>query len=245
MVAEKSVSAEKSKNNRPDGTDASRYANINNWSYRRWAWEFLRRNTDFNEECKRVKDGSAEDKQIVANKFSLKQFKDYRESYIGSSGSPKFSIGTINSWSHLDAKQKAVRKQAVRIKYGQIVIRFNLEQAIQDRKAIDKQLRLAKQKLEKCLDEYEAQTQIKCIKKDFKPSVFGKYLRALDGASAGMSQPEIASLIFPSVANADRDKKIEKIKPIIKRAKEISTKEYMHLSVLKGKPEGKRIAISG
>jgi hypothetical protein len=245
MVTEKSVGASKSKKKRPDGTDVSRYANINNWSYRRWAWEFLRRNTNFITACKRAQDGSEADKQNVANEFGLKQFKDYRESYIGSSGSPKFSIGSISSWSHLDAKKKSARKQAVRIEFGQIVIRFDLEQAIQDRKAVDKQLRLAKLKLENSLDEYESQTDRKSTLKEFKPSVFGKCLRALDGMAAGMSQPKIAAQIFPSVANADRDKKIEKIKPIIRRAREISTNEYLHLSVLKGKPEGKSIAISG
>jgi len=62
---------------RPDGTDVGRYRNLNKWSYRKWAWEFLRRNTSFIAECKRVRNGTEADRQAVADQYGLKKFKMY------------------------------------------------------------------------------------------------------------------------------------------------------------------------
>lgn len=227
----------KQKKKRPDGLDESRYKNINNWTYHQWAWEFLRRNAQYIDACKRVRQGSEEEKQSVANEFGLKEYKDYTEAYVGATGKPKFSIGSITSWSNLKPKQ--VRNKAVKIKYGQIVIRFDLGQAIQDKNALAKQVRLAAQKLTKGLAEFESQTQQKAIPRGFRATLLGKYLRIMDCLANKMSHYETAKIIFPSYVKKDRDVLLEKIKPNIKSAREIAAKKYLSLSVLKGRPATK------
>lgn len=68
------------KRKRPDGTDIERYAGCEKWSYRRWAWAFLRRNEHFQAACKAADaSGKDEDKAIVAAEYGLKRYKSYRE----------------------------------------------------------------------------------------------------------------------------------------------------------------------
>lgn len=238
--------APKQKKKRPDGLDESRYKNINKWTFHQWAWEFLRRNAQYIDACKRVRLGSEEEKQVVADRFKLKKFKDYTEAYIGATGKPKFSIGSITSSSNLNTNPKRVRNKLFKIEYGQIVIRFDLGQAIQDKNALKKQLRLAEQRLKKDLAEYEAQTKQTAASIDFRPTVFGKYLRILDCLDKRLSQYETAKVIFPSHVNKYHDAPpknirgalVEKIKPNIKSAREIA-ENYLSLSVLKGRPATK------
>lgn len=229
----------KQKKKRPDGLDESRYKNINEWTYHQWAWEFLRRNAKYINACKRVRLGSEEEKQSVANEFGLKKYKDYTEAYIGATGKPNFSIGSITSWSNLNAEPKQVRNKAVKIEYGQIVIRFDLGQAIQDKNALAKQLRLAEQKLSKGLAEFESQTQQKAIPREFRATLLGKYLRILDCLANKMSHYETAKIIFPSHVKNNRDVLLEKIKPNIKSAREIAAKKYLSLSVSEDRPDTK------
>lgn len=247
--------APKQKKKRPDGLDESRYKNINNWTYHQWAWEFLRRNAKYIDACKRVRLGSEEEKQSVANEFGLKKYKDYKEAYIGATGKPKFSIGSITSSSNLNTNPKRVRNKLFKIEYGQIVIRFDLGQAIQDKNALKKQLRLAEQRLRNTLAEYEAQTKQKAASIDFRPTVFGKYLRILDCLDKQLPRYQIAQIIYPSEVKKYRDAlpKIikqtdengipdnlaDKIKSNIKTAREIAEKKYLSLSVSKGRPTTK------
>jgi hypothetical protein len=45
----------------PDGSNDSDYEGCKDWDYRRWAWEYLRRNLDFREACceaSKIKDKS-------------------------------------------------------------------------------------------------------------------------------------------------------------------------------------------
>lgn len=246
--------APKQKKKRPDGLDESRYKNINEWTYHQWAWEFLRRHAQYIDACKRVRLGSEEEKQSVANEFGLKKYKDYTEAYIGATGKPMFSIGSITSSSNLNTNPKRVRSRLFKIEYGQVVIRFDLGQVIQDKNALKKQLRLAEQRLKNDLAEYEAQTKQKAASIDFRPTVFGKYLRILDCLDKRLSRYEIAKTIYPSHVKKYRDALpkiikpthekdirdalVEKIKPNIKSAREIAEK-YQSLSVLKGRPATK------
>lgn len=51
----------------PDGTDLDFYMklNVHKWSYRRWAWEFLRRNRKFIEACKSVVNENADEQAKI------------------------------------------------------------------------------------------------------------------------------------------------------------------------------------
>ena len=230
---------------RPDGIGAARYLNLEKWSYKKWAWEFLRRNEYFIVECKRVRNGTDADKQAVADQFGLKKFKRYSEKYKGTSGIPRFSMGSISSWTNLDCDNAEDRRIGIRLGYGQVLVRFNLPPVIQDVKALDKQLRLAEQRIKKRLAMYE-----KIIKKEaavhkHKAMNFGIYIRLLDLLNAGKSPLECAKQIFPSkVLDKQTDNYlVQDVKDPIEAAKKMAEEGYHYLSILKGTPKGKGIPV--
>lgn len=230
---------------RPDGSDSDRYKNLEKWSYREWAWEFLRRNSDFIVECKRVRNGTDAEKLAVAEQFGLKKLKMYSENNKGTSGSPRFSMGSISSWTNLDCDNAEDRRLAIRLGYGQVLVRFNLPPVIQDIKALDKQFRLAEQRIKKRLAVYE-----KIIKKEaaihkHKPMNFGIYIRLLDLLNAGKSPLECAQQVFPSkVKDARTDNYLRQdVKAPIDAAKKMAEEGYLYLSILKGRPKGKDITV--
>ena len=99
----------KAKKKRPDGTDVERYIGMEKWSYRRWAWEFLRRNEQFLAACKRANSAESNDEKAkVAAEFGLKRYKPYTESFTGASGKPLFAAGSISSWSQLDIEKDEI-----------------------------------------------------------------------------------------------------------------------------------------
>src|SRR5437868_824394 len=70
---------------RPTGEKLSAYRNHEKWSNPRWAWEFLRRNLEFQLECEKC--NALEDKARIkqerrtAKMFHLKKFKHWEDSY--------------------------------------------------------------------------------------------------------------------------------------------------------------------
>ena len=99
------------KKGRPDGTDTDRYKGSMKWSYRRWAWEFLRRNEEFEMVCRQADaNGSDEEKARIASEFGLRSYKSYAEPYVGKSGRPRFTNGLVTSISHLDCDQDQDRR---------------------------------------------------------------------------------------------------------------------------------------
>ncbi len=96
---------------RPDGTDPERYKGRERWSYKRWAWEFLRRNEKFKTECEQAdSSASIEEKARIASEFGLRSYKSYKEPYKGKSGWPRFTIGLVTIISHLNRDQNQDRK---------------------------------------------------------------------------------------------------------------------------------------
>lgn len=240
------VVSKKLKQKRPDGFDVGRYRNLKNWSYRQWAWEFLRRNVDFIEACKKVSSDTDEEKMSVAQKFGLKKFKKYTESYKGVSGYPIFSTGSITSFSNLDCDKNSIRRKKIAIKAGQVVIRFDLASATKDIRVLEKQLRMAKKKLIKARDRYAEKMndkpQILCKPKSVN---FGIYLRLLDHLAGGKTPVECARLIHQNkVKERYTDDQLRQlVKDQITSAKEYADKKYLDLSLLDKKSKGKKIML--
>lgn len=230
---------------RPDGNDPNRYKNLEKWSYQKWAWEFLRRNAEFISECKRVRNGTDAEKLAVAKQFELKKFKMYSENYKGTSGIPRFSMGSISSWTNLDCDNTEDHRVAVRLGLGQVLVRFNLPPVIQDIKALEKQFRLAEQRIKKRLAIYE-----KIIKKEaavhkHKAMNFGIYIRLLDLLNAGKPPQECAEQVFPSKIDKGRRGKYlhQSVRDPIEAALWMAKEGYLYLSILEGTPKGKGIPI--
>jgi hypothetical protein len=99
---------------RPTGLTRDEYRGHEKWSYRRWAWEFLRRNQEFIRACRESR-GDPERQAQVATEFGLKRFKPYTEGFT-TNKRPMFSAASVDSWSALDAEEvRVVRTMRLRL----------------------------------------------------------------------------------------------------------------------------------
>lgn len=245
-------SADKQKKKRPDGTDVERYAGLEKWSYRRWAWEFLRRNEHFQAACKRANSAGSDDEKIkVAAEFGLKRYKPYTESFSKGTGKPLFAAGSISSWSQIDCEEGEDRKVRVSLDGGQVLVRFDLASSLADAQILEKQIRLAEIRLKKRLKSYESKKKKEAQVRRHKVGTFGQYLRLLDSQAAGKSQLESGLLVAPKKARRLQSKLetvgkedfAPAINKRIHRAIEYANELYRYLAVLKGRPSVKSIPL--
>lgn len=66
---------QKTTKRRPSGENLEDYDGHDRWSYRRWAWEFLRRNDQFIGACRALEDGDEPRRDEIAKQVGLKKFK--------------------------------------------------------------------------------------------------------------------------------------------------------------------------
>ena len=190
------VDDKKAAKKRPDGLEVDRYKNLKSWTYRRWAWEFLRRNPDFIKACETVEPSTDDEKLAVAQQFGLKKFKHYKEGFKQKSGQPIFNIGQITSIPNLESD--APLKVRISIGPGQVMVRFDLASAMMDVRALDKQLRRAKSVLNKRLELYAKYLGKNPDSHKPKVATFGIYIRLLDCLAAKKTPVECARIIFPN-----------------------------------------------
>lgn len=238
------------KRKRPNGLDLNRYEGLESWSYRRWAWEFLRRNPDFIKACKSIElEGTDEEKQEIALKFGLKKFKSYREGYESNLGTPIFSSGSISSISNLENSNGSVITKRVKISSGEILIRFDLNLAVEDKQAFEKQLRLAKLHLQKKLLTFSENHSKKIIEHKHPVNTFGIYLRLLDLRAAGKTYSACARALCNEYDQLpDHEKRASAELPglvskRIKRAFEYANHLYQHLAHLNTIPNTNGIPL--
>jgi hypothetical protein len=229
---------------RPDGTKDERYDGLEKWSYRRWAWEFLRRNEAFIKACKKVRKGTPEQKEAVARQFGLSRFKYYRRGYRKFNKKPKFISDQL--WHKANVSpNKVLRDVPMNLPCGRIVIQFDLNPALMDIKHIDRQRELAATILERALKEYAAameQAQPKKLMHKVPP--FGVYLKILDALASGKSTVECAELFYPnSASELDRVEQRNLIKNQMYAAREYANTKYLSLALLSGSPN-KKIKLS-
>lgn len=226
---------------RPNGGDEDRYKNCVKWSYREWAWEFLRRSPKFIEACNQVRAKDDDEKQQVADEYGLVEFKDYREAYSSSGlGAPRFTLGKLTIRSNLGTGQDRKVVKQIKVSEGQVGVLIDLNHALQDANALKKQLRLVGKVLRDRLTTFENAAGKKAKPARFKPSLFLEYIRILDCLAAGHSHSKIAQIIFPKKAGGDRDALIDMIKPKIRSAREHSNEKYQSIALLPGRPITKK-----
>lgn len=251
-ITTENTSSNKPKNTPPDGMTLERYSRLKEWSYKKWAWEFLRRNKQFRAACKRAKLTDSDDERAkVAAEFGLKRYKPYTEKFKGESGKPLFSAGSISSWSNLDSEEDKSRRVRVLLDNGQILVRFDLASSLADAEILKKQIRLTEIRLEKRLKAYELKLKKESQFRRHKVSQFGQYLRLLDLNLAGKSQIYSGLLIAPAKAKKveselfehGKDNVAPAISKKMRRANEYANELYRYLAVLKGRPSAKDIPL--
>lgn len=244
-MSETATRQQKKKLPRPDGSNLERYKSCRKWTYRRWAWEFLRRNENFIKACNRVRAKGDDEKQQVADEFGLTKFKDYKEAYSSGVGIPRFTLGKITIKSNLGAGQDRKSVKQVKVAEGQVGVVFDLNHVLEDKNVLRKQLRVATKTLQENLKAFEGITGRKAKPARPKAIFFLNYIRILDCLAAGKDRHQVAITLFPKRANEKEKTLVEAIKHKIASAKEHADREYKFLAVLPGKPKTKVEKLKG
>lgn len=181
---------------RPNWQDKSSYPDHKDWSFSNWAWEFLRRNEDFQRQCISAENASAAKQLQVAKQFGLQDLKDFREDFFTSNVPEWLSVlpGVLSR-----ATKKGGKLGERSIPHGQVVMSFDLAQMLNNRPTLDAQVYNAGFYLNECLKEYAAlQGKSPRSPRPQKAKLF-KYLRVYDAANyAGVSDNAlIAAELYP------------------------------------------------
>lgn len=151
----------KTKRKRPDGTNPDDYKWHKRWSFRLWAWQFLRRNTAYQAACDNLKNvrGDIEgEKSRIAAKFGLKRYKYYREGY-SQNKRPIFVVGSFAIRSNLPAGNDESRIIRMSIAPGAVAVRFDLQAMLNKSFGLKGQLRHAEEKIREIVTRLAADYQ--------------------------------------------------------------------------------------
>lgn len=114
---------------RPNWSDAATYPDPAKWSYRRWAWEFLRRNKDYVAATKKGRVRLPKEKALVAQKFGRSDFKPYYEEYLDDDAGHHWLPEAIlkkTVWYEEGAKDGDVTGLSI----GEVALVFDLSQTL-------------------------------------------------------------------------------------------------------------------
>ena len=223
------------KRKRPEGKEQDDYEGHKRWTFQRWAWEFLRRNEDFQEACK-LAAGNPEAEKEVAATFGLKKFVSYTKGSKKPSWAPKFRPAAVDLWSW----QGPVRRPAVAVRAGQVLVRFDLSHSANDSASLSAQIEDARRRLETLRKAYLSEIGPATAKaSNRKPIYFINSIRLLDMLANGI-KPGRALRILHELPGArapmsDREA-LDKHRKQLSLAKEMASSEYRTLSTRAGAP---------
>lgn len=221
---------------RPDGLDVDRYKNYLNWTYKRWAWEFLRRNPKYINACKKVRNGTPEQQQEVAENFGLKEFKSYTQPYKSvNSRVPKFIVG-VPSIFYKKTATEDFQYRRIKLTQSQVLIRFDFQHANDFNWSIKSQVNRAIKVLEA-----NGYTKTKSPD-DITIDWFYYLIRLLDCVSKPNNTQVSCFDILNSgddISSFDYHQKQQTVKNDLDSAKKIAEVTYRYYGSLKGKPTKK------
>ncbi|RZI43679.1 DUF2285 domain-containing protein [Herbaspirillum sp. HC18] len=218
------------------------YPNSEEWSHRRWAWEFLRRNEKYQEASLSLK-GSPKDRQARAHEFGRKAFKSFKEDYKKQEDSNRHWLSeTIMEWRSSNQKDGEEEDANFKFKMSmkKVAIVFDLSQTIKGGEAvITSLLDHAKEILTEEMYLYAQTLPEDQRPKQHKPheNMYLTWLRVYD-AIAGYSEAEeeVAKVLFPDkfgmreeLSDDEKQKARKKVRALFRRAQEIVDEGYLQL----------------
>jgi hypothetical protein len=141
----------------PDGKNADDYNGSDLWSCHRWAWEFLRRNRDFQRQCDEIEaKPTPAAKQEIKERFGLVRYKYYGEEYgTTKKQRPKFTTGNVVCWPRVTEKiYRGIKPNLPKeLKPGQVLFRFDLRKlAVTEKSSIRAMLADAEKDLKRAAE---------------------------------------------------------------------------------------------
>lgn len=223
------------KGNRPDGLSLERYKGHETWSYRRWAWEFLRRDDDFIRACAAV-DNNERTERDVAKEFHLSKFKHCNMGFKSKkSPAPTYTVETIKKWArlkHSETKAPQVRLKA-ELEPGQVLLRFDLNQEFIVGGSLDAQLRAAKSTLKESLATYAEATKKKpAPKKKPERKSFLELLRRLDAVAGNdVGVQGLAALQPDDFLELESDERSTKVDSLMRTPRKYAKRVFLSLAI--------------
>jgi len=228
----------------PDGKSLRQYGRYKTWSYKRWAWEFLCRNTKFRQACDRVAEASELSKSKEAKEFGLVKFKHYADVQTRENVFPVFKDGAIKTIPNISSEKL---EKSVCIFPGQVLIRFKLKTEVDTIAAIEAQLGRARLQLYKLHAEYNQNGGIHAAEINEKiatdPLSLVQYLRILDLKANGIKSPnEIASFLYCAKLGTKQYENLDNLARTLRNSKKIEDADeypieyYRYLALRLGKP---------
>lgn len=227
---------------RPKGHDQDAYIGWEAWTPGQWAWEFLRRNKDFQRFCRGCELKPTE-KDLVEEKFHLKRFKDFRAGYDNQT--PLFSrsvrfFPTRNEFKNRLLEQPATTKsrtKPIATHSTEVVVTFRLwPAAFLGKKSLRKQLNQAEHRLESYLEILQKVHSYGKGGHAFRSSDLIKRLRALDLDKSGYSAIDIGAMLIEECSPENTElslREVQKKGSALKvEAEEIEKREYFKLASL-------------
>ena len=216
---------------RPDWKNEQKYPNPRNTSPEEWAWEFVRRNHEYQKDYE----------SLVAGLPPLKTQKDNWSKYepvnkeIRKHFSQKFGVSYARSPSKRFSKNLKFERQPViitkprikkyEINYGEVLVSFDLL------KPINPQLKKIKIELEKQKDIFHEIYKEPENKKRAQTEKYQTYLRVLDAKYAKVKNSEIAKILYPDEENLYPDyASKDKVKKDYLAAKRLQNQDYFFIS---------------
>ena len=168
---------------RPDWTKPESYPKTpEGWSFRVWAWEFLRRNPEFQRQCDELAEASAGAKQRMARSWGLGEFKPYKEGYFSPSG----CLWLSEAFREYEAAEDGDKEYRVVLKQHEVALVFDLNHVTTaGLSALDVQLEVARD----ILMDYMQKFGLKPVDVRIKPSGLFDALRVYDAITYGGVRP--------------------------------------------------------
>lgn len=177
------------------------------WEYRRWAWEFLRRNLEYQEESSAaLSAGSPALVKSVARRYGLRDLVHFKKGYVP--GDPAFVwlSETFCKSALVGSRQTNLRLQA-----GEVALVFDLDSTLASGPAaIDAMLYNAKRILQEqrqvyinSLEDHPERVRVK-TPKIHKAKLF-IWLRVYDAiVHSNVSRLEAAKVLYPGIFKSDK-----------------------------------------
>lgn len=222
---------------RPKGTHLADYLGHQSWSYRKWAWEFLRRNEAFISACDAASEDDLAKQAEIAATFKLKRFRHYGWDFQGTKAeAPRFLPSDVSFWSFKGTD--ATHHPKLSMQNGQVFVRFDVSQAILDSGAIEAQLRKAHRVLLTQLKKYVQSVGVK-PPRAHKPRKdnYLRLIRLLDlldanerKTSHSLKASALRAVNTPTAAKLSNSEVLEKYRHQIATARRYASSGYLFIA---------------
>lgn len=178
----------------PNWKEKKDYPEAESASGNQWAWEFLRRNRQFQIRCEAVETSKVREKkaQKLANEFGLKEFKDFRESF--SEGSkPEFRFDDAKSYINRNTKKKQVLKGPLTLLPGRFLVVFDIGAELEYEHALEYQMARVFTRMAAEFESMAAAAGKKSKVRRLRGEHYATYLRVLDARECGVKYADIAA----------------------------------------------------